>query len=470
MKATCRWRALCWYGAVAIALSGCADQVKREDAAAFALAAERSVGAFEASAETRRLLHDASDAFWHLDAAALHAALPDQGDPAGARFALFRGEQKPAGRFVRHEIPSGSGFFEPGITPLLPAGPEPGDGWLFTGAMPLANSPGDYRLRVTSTLSTGRADSFALWRSVPHVLRLLETAPSKSGEDPVIAYFRRRLPRTAELALRYLDFRRSVSWSAERRRSDVELELRARFSALAADYPGFARYLSRLAGSVRGWGSLENEGGAAVASWRQRGPEDGLAVRCGLHDGGLLAANGQGPPLDPLSPLRMRIVSSSSFQLYGVKSTVEGVRATLETDPLGATQTVRLDANGEPERIAIEGRLFGIVPVELLDALVPGTLEDSTRKILATMLRGREGRGIQMATALRIDPPGTHLTTSTVLADIPAGRLARIGLRLFADMIQPDEKEWEDLVRFVRDVLGRMREDLPASSSTESTG
>ncbi len=470
MKAICRGRVLVAFAAVSFALAGCADQVEKEDAAAFALAAERSVAAFETSAETRRLLKDATDAFWHVDAAALHAALPDQGDPGGARLALFRAEHRPAGRFVRHEVPPGGGFFESGIAPLLPAGPEPGDGWLFAGAMPLTDSPGDYRLRVTSALSTGAADSFALWRSVPHVLRLLETSPSTSGEDPVIAYFRRRLPRTAELALRYLDYRRSASWSAEGKRNDVELELRARLSALAVDYPGFARYLSRLAGAVRGWGSLENESGAAVASWRQRGPEEGLAVRCALHDGRLLPANGQGPPLDPLSPLRMRIVYSSSFQLYGVKSTVEGVRAALETDPLGATQTVSLEASGEPERIAIEGRLFGVLPVEWIDALVPGRLEDSTRKILGTMLRGREGRGIEMATALRADPPGTYLTTSTVVADIPAGRLARIGLRLFADMIQPDEKEWDDLVRLVRDLLGRMREDLPASSSVESAG
>ena len=100
------------------------------------------------------------------------------------------------------------------------------------------------------------------------------------------------------------------------------------------------------------------------------------------------------------------------------------------------------------------------MPVPAVDVLIPGSLEGAVRGILSTLLRGRDGRGIEIVTALRTETPKKHTVRSTLLSDVPAGLFARLALRLAASLVQANDLERAELLQLARDFVARLRADL----------
>ena len=100
------------------------------------------------------------------------------------------------------------------------------------------------------------------------------------------------------------------------------------------------------------------------------------------------------------------------------------------------------------------------MPVPAVDLLIPGSLEGAVRGILSTLLRGRDGQGLEIVTVLRTETPKKHTIRSTLLSDVPAGRFARLALRLAASLVQANDRERAELLRVARDFVGRLGADL----------
>jgi hypothetical protein len=395
---------------------------------------------------------------WRLDAAALHSALPDSGSADQDRSVLFEARQEQGRRSVRHRAARSS---ELGSSSRPSVGPNPGEGWLLLGARPCDNPSGDYRLRVGSALSTGSADSLRVWQGLPDDLRDLE-------RDALIGSLQRAFPRTTELVLRYVEIH-TASRPLEVRGRAIDVTLRPRFGPLGADHPDLEGYLSRLARSVRGSGALQSDGGATLVSWSFREPNDELKIALRSADGRLVPAGDAEPAVDLLESQRLRFVYSSSIEAYGVRTRIDGIHGTIRTDPSGTAAEIRSQLSGEPDGLSVEGALFGVVPVTAVDVLIPGNLEGAVRGILSTLLRGRDGQGIEIVTTLRTETPKKHTIRSMLLSDVPAGRFARLALRLAASLVQANDRERAELLRFARDFVGRLRADLSEGSARTSS-
>src|ERR1044071_7951737 len=90
--------------ALAAMIVACSRELRGESGADLAVAVERLLSEFEAPPQTRKLLQKVTDAAWRLDAAALHAALPDSGSADRDRSVLFEARQEQAGRSVSHRV------------------------------------------------------------------------------------------------------------------------------------------------------------------------------------------------------------------------------------------------------------------------------------------------------------------------------------------------------------------------------
>jgi hypothetical protein len=435
--------------ALAAMIVACSRELRGENARDLAVAVERLLSEFEAPAQTRKLLQRVTDAAWRLDAAALHAALPASGSADQERSVLFEARQEQGRRLVSHRV-ARSLELRPSSPPGV--GEEPGDGWLLLGAMPLANPSGDYRLRVGSALSTGSADSVRVWQGLPDDLRDLES-------DTLMQNLRTEFPRTMELVLRYVEIQ-TASRPVEGRARAIAVIVRSRLEPLGADYPNLEGYVSRLARCIRGSGALQSGGGATLVSWSFREPNDELKISLRSADGRLVPDEGPEPVVDLLASQHLRLVYSSSIEAYGVRTRIEGIRGTIHTDPSRAAAEIRSQFSGEPDRLAVEGALFGFVPVPAVDVLIPGSLEGAVRGILSTLLRGRDGQGIEVVTALRTETSKKHTVRSTLLSDVPAGRFARLALRLAASLVQANDRQRAELLQVARDFVGRLRADL----------
>ena len=437
-----------WLVALTALAAACSRDLRGESGEDLAAAAERLLAVFDAAAPTRELLQRTADAAWRLDAAALYEALPAAAGEE--RSVVFVATDQDGHRFVDHRT---------GPPPEI--GAEPGDGWLLVGAQRLALPPQTYRMRIASAMSTGKADCFVVWKGLRHDLRDLE-------RETLIGELRSAFPRTMALALRYV-LLETASRPLPGRGRAVDLTLRARREALGADYPDFTAYATRLARAVRASGAVQSDAGATLISWRFREPNDELTISLRSADGLLLADRDEEPPVDLLEAQRLRFFHSTSMQAYGVTTRIEGIHGTIRTDPDSAVAEIRSEIGGEPERIAVEGAFFGVVPVVAVDLFVPGTLAGSVRGVLSTLLTGRDGKGIEIATTLRTESAERHTIASSVLADVPAGRFARLALRLAASLMQANERERTDALRLARDVVAAVRADLAGSSAAVSS-
>jgi hypothetical protein len=420
--------------------AGCSRELRRDGGADVATAIERTLGNFEASSETRSLLRQVSDAAWRLDAAALYRALPDGGETA--RSVRFAAREERGRRFVTHATNA-----DPGSAPQSTN--APGDGVLMLGATPLGNAAGDYRLDIGAALATGSADVSGIWRGLPEELRDLE-------RTAWLASVQREFPRTTELVLRY------VTVDGDSRPSSagvgVDVVLRPKLERLRADYPSLARYATRVGASVRSSGALQNDEGSTLVVWTFREAADALSISFRAADGRLIAADDARPGIDLLEPQRLRLVYSTTLQAYGVTTRIRGIRGAIRTDPRAATVESRI--SGEPDELSIAGALFGVVPISAVDVFIPGTLAGSVRRVLATPLLGRDGRGIEMSTELDAGAGQEHVIRSTLRSDVPAGRFARLALRLAASLLQVNDREQAEMRALGLDLASRLRADI----------
>jgi len=421
---------------------GCSRELRRDGGVDVAVAVERVLGGYEATAETRSLVHRVREAAWRLDASELHAALPGAG---AERSVLFEARGEGGVRRITDRAAAAR-------SALPDVGSEPGDGWLLLGAMPLDG--GDYRLRVATALGTGSADGFATWRGLRDDLRDLE-------RDAWLGGVRTAFPRTTELLLRYVSIE-TASRPASRGR-EVNVVLRADFGRLRADYPSLARYASRIAGSVRSSGALQNDAGATLVSWTFRETADAAAISLRSADGRLVPADDSQPDVDPLAPQHLLFRHSTTMHAYGVTTSIRGIHGTIETDPQAASARVESRISGEPDELTMSGALFGVVPISAVDFFVPGTLAGSVRRILSTLLLGRDGLGIEASTVLRADSARHHVIRSELLSDVPAGRFARLALRLAASMLEMSDRESDEMRTLALDAASRLRADLAAN-------
>ena len=443
--------------AAAFAACLCACSARPEHERDLVLAARRTLSPYEGTPATRKLLRKTTDAAWTLDAASLYSALPESGAGDGARAVVFEAEENGGHRMIRQKAASLAEIdVGPGGPALHEAGAEPGGGWLFVGARPLFGGEA-HRLRVTSAIDTGAGDSLIAWREVPDVLRALETAPdgavlfSLGGLD-------REWPRATAFLASYFDTR-VVSRPAAVGH-DVEIVSEPRFEKLRADYPRFERWLAHMLRSFRTSGAISTESGGELIRWTFRNPvpDERLRVSFAALDGRVVSRSPEAT-VDLTLPFRLRVVYTAAIETYGLTTTMRGIGATVSGDLTAARPTIATEVRGEPEAVSVEGAFLGIVPLGIVDMLIPGSVESATRAVLSGLLTGRDGRGVLVETEWRADGPDRHAVGSTLATDVPSGRLVRIALRIAAALMRTSEAERAELVRFLRDLADRAMAD-----------
>ena len=453
-------------GVALLAFTSCSSPVERAAALDLARAAERSFSPFEGSEESVRLRDAARDTLSGFAARDLYDTLAVGSRDRAPRGILIRLEGAEGARTLTHERKHPDlGLFAESPARMPQPGPSLGDALLFVALQPLGTSDVVLRLRVASAIRTGRGDAFAVPRGIPPVLEQIEAAAREGEPGPLLALFRKALPKTAAAFERHLELRDGTAWSEEEKRLRVHPRIVVRREALAAEHPHFAAWLERIGEALRNETLIETRPGTTVTTWRWDGLEKGFSLRLESRGGSLLPVTGEGEPVDLRAPTRLTMVSSGSMELFGLRTTVEGIDAAVEIDPRRESPTMRMEMAGLPAAVTVEGRLFGIVPSYLVDLLMPGTLASSIRESMRTSFLGRDGEGI-LVLASSEGEGESHFASTSLFADVPAGSFTQLARRWVASATRPTPEEWSDFRRWVESLARAFRTDLAGTAPT----
>ena len=206
---------------------------------------------------------------------------------------------------------------------------------------------------------------------------------------------RRAFPRTTALALRYADIRGSMR-SGEAG-TDVRVRVAFELDAIRREYPHLGRMLDRIRGLTDADIHVHREQArllhAAIDSKRLS-----IDLYFNVDDGRLVQTKqGQrsGEPIDlgRLTKLDYEVRSDLRSNISGLEVSVKGLKLStgFVRDGGAARWTSVLDRTPE---VRASGA-FGIVPLWVVDALIPSDVETLARDFFSTMAEGNGGLGMR---------------------------------------------------------------------------
>lgn len=281
---------------------------------------------------------------------------------------------------------------------------RPGDYTIELAMRPLEDEA--VRLESTTWIQTGGPTPIAQVRWLTAQLAWAERAaraadgPLKSRgalrreDSAVLGRLRATFPRSYPLAeelIKIVD----VAWLDQRRGQPVtqaQIVIEPNLEVMRERYPKIHEYVVRTKTTRSTRFELEDERGRPLASLHYDGPALQIRARAALRDGALLPLVGDdlepGLRLDRLGTQRALLKLSIEVNYWGLEVTLADWRipVTLELSP--ERWQVTYHVREAPQVIKVEGAVLGMLPVWMVEALMPSRLEVMLRGFLTRLLRG----------------------------------------------------------------------------------
>lgn len=360
---------------------------------------------------------------------------------------------------------------------MLPAGEDPTRMFVFSGRLRLT---GGYDVRARSlarparfgdaeariTLAPARKNSFLL---TTHLLTHLGvTAEELYGcAADALSWFRDRaavpdrrprglsrsdrsvldglaasFPATASLASRYLEAR-DVSKPSPRG-PRVRLAVRLKRAAFAADYPRLAEAAAGAARMLSTRVRAMTDGGRTLGIWK-------------FDSGRMEGVVSFEPDIEALVQPRYRFEADLLSNAAGVEVSISKVR-------------VQTDVNARPKRVvfasrmhrmpdvSVEGAALDLIPVEVIDALIPSNLSGIIRGFLSVLTTGDGGKGLSWT--LSLPRSGEAPIRTTTRAELLDNGFVSFWLRIASRAIGLDEEVRDELESLLAESLDAVRSDF----------
>lgn len=412
------------------------------------------------------------------DLRGLHALIPAEPEADGAKTLRVLGRLNNVRYSIRLAEPG-----EPDMTEL-------GDYVSRIALRPIeGRSAADFRLGMRSSVAVdlGQITPDQMGRFVAGILRWYEQgaggraggvlAPPRSaprqGEafEPLdeadlsllrvlAASFPATLPRV--LPLIEIDDLAWLEARAGRRVTQVRIALRPNLQTFAKRFPLIHEYLITTKTMRESRFTVRDPQGRPLIRLTYDGPNLRLTLRAALLDGVFVPL--EGPSLDGFDINRsglQRLESSIDMttRFWGMTFKLEDMvlPVAFRRSPDEISGEYRLQQL--PRRIEVSGALFGVVPVWLVDLLIPSNLEQITRNFVKTLIQGDNGRGMQLAFRyLRRHQRNTYEVGFD--AELANNGFVKIKAKLFKERFAPRKKARGEIGDLLSSTLSALRADL----------
>jgi hypothetical protein len=234
----------------------------------------------------------------------------------------------------------------------------------------------------------------------------------------------------------------------------LALQMAPRLPAFEKEFKHLHAYFMKVKGVLRLSLRLKTLDGLNISTFEVDTHTHSFFWTFNTRQGKLIPFNDAGEPdfsrefsLTEIDHYRMKAVTNGRISLYGVR--VDSGEAITRIDyarrPDGAAFDVRMVAIPTPE---IQGRALGVVPLVLVDAIIPSNIEDLARQFVTVMANDNHGQGSGMKIDWDESRPMDAVVRMQAHTELLDNRFVNIALRLWGRRIHPDPATIEEIARF----------------------
>jgi hypothetical protein len=280
---------------------------------------------------------------------------------------------------------------------------------------------------------------------------IAKSQPALGSEDRnVLATFEASFPQTAQLlmSLTHID---DLIVAGPRADGSTRVRLIARWNRerLEQLYPELTDYLDNFGDLIALDARLHDAAGNTLASfWFDSGQMRGR-LEFAVRDGNIVPSRA-GKLLPDSAPHFERMHAhvnvhsqAMGIQMYVDDFVIDGQVLERERGMQLATQM-----NKTP-RFRIEGAVFGVLPVGVLDWFVPGDIPGLARHMFQVAARSNDGRGIEVSYGFEQLADERSAVDGRVGVDVLDSALIRFGMKIAADRVFPDADQQADMRKLV---------------------
>ena len=215
-------------------------------------------------------------------------------------------------------------------------------------------------------------------------------------------------PHLFKLVRRYVIIENLVSANLAHVDDTITVGLQGQFNrtAFVTDYPEIAKLLYKIEGMVLLRTQILDELGRQMGSFELDSERNCVKIKFRTFDGRLLPLHDNRHPEVPggfslieEGRSRFQVVSDIHMRLLGLHFDIKGLQAVLEYTNSGNRLYLKASLKQPPQTIAVSGRMFGVLPVWLVDLFIPSNVENITTRFFDTLARSNRGQGAEFELA-----------------------------------------------------------------------
>lgn len=232
------------------------------------------------------------------------------------------------------------------------------------------------------------------------------------------------------------------------------------------DYPELSRHLERMDELVHVNARWTDGWGRTLMGIRVDTKTREFGLECYVKDGRVLPFTKDhvfdNEPIDPMSGAldNSRMVVDARIELLGIILKLSEFRVDVRYRPHETYAAIDSRIVGIP-KIRVEGAALGIVPTNMVDAFIPGTMASLTRDFFRVLAYGNGGKGavahLDIGSSSKTGAGVTILTFDLETID---NYLIKVAVGIFNDRVMPNDDAIDEMKRvagalhrsFVRDL------------------
>lgn len=223
--------------------------------------------------------------------------------------------------------------------------------------------------------------------------------------------------------------------------TQVQLVVTPNLELIEARYPQIYDYIVKVKTTRYSRATLKDVKGRELAEIVYDGPNLEVRVRMAIHDGRLVPL--MGASLEPGLDFCREGVQEGSLSLdfrvnvFGLEIAIEEwpVAARLDVSPTRFAATYHITEL--PRVIRVTGRLWGVLPVWMVESMLPSRLEVIIREFLDRLIRGSRGQGVTLAVGFDRVRPGHTLYGTRLSGELVDNGFVGIQSRLVEERMAP---------------------------------
>jgi hypothetical protein len=243
------------------------------------------------------------------------------------------------------------------------------------------------------------------------------------------------LPDFFEITSQYCNIENIVSSNNENAEDSLAFNIRARLNrkALSIHYPEIGKLLGKWREIVRFkarildkqdqlMGMLELDSINNLFSIQFRMRSDRFIP---MHDNGILKMN-TGFSLTGAGPTQLKVVCDMHLNIVGMQLKIDTLPVVLDYRHNDGGPHLMARLVQTPQKIEVDGSVYGVIPVWMVDLLIPSNVQEVMNSFFQTLAKGNDGNG----SMIRIDSFAEHALKQSLLLNTDAEVLANGTLKL----------------------------------------